>query len=99
MLPAKDFSFFSVVSHMPRSASTYASSDSEPERERRPLASAPTRSSSPAPAPTPTSTPAPAVSSHAWRNHVKNVYASLKKVDPSTNYKEAMRHARATYKK
>jgi hypothetical protein len=30
---------------------------------------------------------------------VKGVYASLKAVDPSTNYKEAMTHAKASWKK
>jgi hypothetical protein len=38
---------------------------------------------------------APAV----WRDHVRSVYASLKAVDPSTSYKEAMTHAKASWKK
>ena len=38
---------------------------------------------------------APAV----WRDHVKSVYAALKAVDPSTSYKEAMTHAKASWTK
>jgi len=38
---------------------------------------------------------APAV----WRDQVKSVYASLKAVDPSTSYKEAMTHAKASWTK
>ena len=38
---------------------------------------------------------APAV----WRDHVRSVYASLKAVDPSTSYKEAMTHAKASWTK
>jgi hypothetical protein len=38
-------------------------------------------------------------SAPAWRDHVKGVYASLKAVDPSTSYKEAMTHAKASWKK
>jgi len=34
-----------------------------------------------------------------WRDHVRSVYASLKAVDPSTSYKEAMTHAKASWTK
>jgi len=36
---------------------------------------------------------APAV----WRDHVRSVYASLKAVDPSMSYKEAMTHAKVSW--
>jgi hypothetical protein len=96
MLPTTNFHLSSEVSHVPRFA--YASSDSEPERERERERLSAKRAPAPAPAPAPASAAtATAPSSHAWRSHEKNVYASLKKVDPSTNYKEAMKHARASY--
>jgi hypothetical protein len=34
-----------------------------------------------------------------WRDHVKSVYTALKAVDPSTSYKEAMTHAKASWTK
>jgi hypothetical protein len=36
---------------------------------------------------------------NSWNEHVKNVHSSLKAVDPSTTFKEAMTHAKASYKK
>ena len=34
-----------------------------------------------------------------WMDHVKSVYANLKGADPKTTFKQAMSHAKATYKK
>ena len=34
-----------------------------------------------------------------WTDHVKSTYASLKASDPKTTFKEAMTHAKASYKK
>jgi hypothetical protein len=33
-----------------------------------------------------------------WTNHVKSVYAKLQGDDPETTFKQAMSHARATFK-
>ena len=33
-----------------------------------------------------------------WRDHVKNTYATLKAEDPTTKFKKAMTHAKASYK-
>ena len=33
-----------------------------------------------------------------WREHVKSTYATLKAQDPSTTFKKAMTHAKASYK-
>ena len=36
--------------------------------------------------------------SSGWRDHVKNTYATLKAEDPTTTFKKAMTHAKASYK-
>jgi len=36
--------------------------------------------------------------SSGWREHVKSTYATLKEQDPSTTFKKAMTHAKASYK-
>jgi len=36
--------------------------------------------------------------SSGWREHVKSTYATLKAQDPSTTFKKAMTHAKASYK-
>jgi hypothetical protein len=45
-------------------------------------------------------TPAPAVATPSpWREHVKSTYASLRTEDPTTTFKQAMVHAKASYRK
>jgi hypothetical protein len=84
MLPSRDFSLLAKPSWSLGSSSA-------------PLHIAvPQIKTSPAPTAVPTQAP---VAVGAWRDHVKGVYASLKAVDPSTSYKEAMTHAKASWKK
>ena len=45
------------------------------------------------------SEPAPTSNTPKWTDHVKSVYANLKGADPKTTFKQAMSHAKATYKK
>ncbi len=40
----------------------------------------------------------PEPKSSGWREHVKSTYATLKAQDPSTTFKKAMTHAKASYK-
>ena len=40
----------------------------------------------------------PEPKSSGWREHVKSTYATLKEQDPSTTFKKAMTHAKASYK-
>jgi hypothetical protein len=47
---------------------------------------------------TPSSAPAPS-SSPSWMAHVKEVWGSLKAADLTTTYKQAMTHAKASFKK
>lgn len=37
--------------------------------------------------------------SNAWTSHVRQVYADLKAADAGTTYKQALTHARASYKR
>jgi hypothetical protein len=58
--------------------------------------------SAPAAASVSTAPAAAAPSSSAptsWMSHVKEVWATLKAADPATTYKEAMTHAKASFKK
>ena len=71
----------------------------------RPAFSLPTLSMSltppPAPQPAP-SAPQPAPvppKPSAWSTHVRQVYADLKATDPGTTFKQALTHARASYRK
>jgi len=45
-------------------------------------------------------TPTPAAAAPSpWREHVKSTYASLRTEDPTTTFKQAMVHAKASYRK
>ena len=68
----------------------------------RPTFTLPTLSMSlmppPAPQPAP-SAPQPGPQPSAWSTHVLQVYADLKATDPGTTFKQALTHARASYRK
>jgi hypothetical protein len=51
------------------------------------------------PAAEPVSKPSEPSNTPKWTDHVKSVYANLKGADPTTTFKQAMSHAKATYKK
>jgi len=48
--------------------------------------------------PAPQLAPVPSKPS-AWSTHVRQVYADLKTTDPGTTFKQALTHARASYRK
>ena len=41
----------------------------------------------------------PVPQSNAWTSHVRQVYADLKATDPGITFKQALAHARASYRK
>jgi hypothetical protein len=84
MLPSRDYSLPSKPSF-----SFHRAPEHEEEREDVPLSTSTPVSVAPIRVP----------SKNAWNEHVKNVHSSLKAVDPSTTFKEAMTHAKASYKR
>ena len=84
MLPARDFSMLAKPSWS-------LNSSAAPEL--------PAAAGTPPAEPVARAASAPPRAPALWRDHVRSVYASLKVVDPSTSYKEAMTHAKASWTK
>jgi len=84
MLPARDFSMLAKPSW---SLNSSAAPELPAAAETAPAEPVARAASAPPRAPA------------LWRDHVRSVYASLKAVDPSTSYKEAMTHAKASWTK
>jgi hypothetical protein len=64
-----------------------------------PTATPPATLAAPAHAAAPSHAPTTAAQSNAWTSHVRQVYADLKAADAGTTYKQALTHARASYKR
>ncbi len=62
------------------------------------LTPAPAQPASSAPQ-SPPAVPAVPPKPSAWSTHVRQVYADLQATDPGTTFKQALTHARASYRK